>query len=255
MMDRIAVILRGHPRTWHLIKDYTLATYDKLAKNVDYYFVTWHIPNTGVDDLLSAFNGRNLIKFLMIPIIPEYYNSYYGACWLPYNILPYKRLREKEVTYDAVIDSRPDVAIKLHKNKTIIAPKENCVYTTGLEFHYNWDTQKKDIAVKDWFFISSSKVYDIMSQRFMMHDKAGTQITYRLFAESEGISVGTIDYIDTMLARPNIYNMDLNDETFNDVKIISNCWAQLTKEERKEFAKNAHVKEEDYKTLCLHAAI
>lgn len=255
MMNHIAVILRGHPRTWNLIKDYTLDTYDKLAKNVDYYFVTWHVPNTGVADLLDAFNGRNLVQFVMVPIIQEYYNSYYGSSWLPYNVLPYKRLREKEVTYDAVIDSRPDIAIQLLPNKKIIPPEENSVYTTGLELHYNWQLEKKDIAVKDWFFITTSKVYDIMAQRFILQDKAGTQISYRTFAESEGINVCTINYINTMIARPNIAGIELSDKTFAEARFKSLQWAHLSKEERKEFAKAAHIREEDYNTLCLHAAI
>lgn len=255
MMNHIAVILRGHPRTWHLISDHTLRNYDKLAKKVDYYFVTWFIPNTSTVDITNSFKGRNLINFVAVPIIKEYYNSYYSSCWLPYNILPYKRQREKTVKYDAVIDSRPDVAVQVIHNRYIVKPEENCLYTTQLELHHNWATSKKDIALSDWFFMSTSRVYDIMAERFTFHDNSGTQITHRLFAERENINICTLDYIETFLARPNIYNMELNDTTFLSVSYESKKWGNFSREERKKFAQFANVREEDYNTNCLHAAI
>lgn len=255
MLNHIAVILRGHIRTWHLISEYTLSQYDRLAKNVDYYFVTWHQPNTGVSDIYKSFENRNLVLFHMAPIVSDYYNSHCGAAWLPYNILPYKRRREKVVTYDAVIDSRPDITFKLKSNKTIYKPDDNSLYTRALELHFNYERQKLDIAVQDWFFIMSSRVYDIMSQRFIMHDKAGTQISYRIFAEQEGINVCTMDYLNTMIARPCIGGMKLSVETFNSVKLESDKWGQLSREDRLAYANKYHVRVSDYETKCLHAAI
>jgi len=255
MMNHIAVILRGHHRTWNLICDYTLSSYERLAKNVDYYVVSWDIPYTSTKHVTDTFTGRNLIKYVRVPIIDTYYNSYYSSCWLPYNILPWKRQREKTVTYDAVIDSRPDIAVKVLKNKAIIKPEENCLYTTGIELHDNVCTSKKDIAVSDWFFISTSHVYNIMAERFIFPDSAGTQITQRLYAEKEDISVCTLDYVRTFIARPNIINLELNDKTFRDISVKSREWTNLTRDERRQYAKAANVREEDYSTLSLHAAI
>jgi hypothetical protein len=255
MMNHIAVILRGHHRTWNLICDYTLSSYDKLAKQVDYYVVSWDIPYTGTKHITDTFEGRNLVKYYRIPIIETYYNSYYSSCWLPYNILPWKRLREKTVNYDAVIDSRPDIAVKVYQDRPIIKPEENCLYATKVELHENIFTHKKDIALSDWFFVSTSNVYNIMAQRFIFPDFAGTQITQRLYAEKEGINVCTIDYIDTFIARPNIFNLELNDNTFKDIGVKSREWVNLDREQRRQYAKAANVREEDYNTLSLHAAI
>lgn len=255
MMNHIAVIFRGHIRTWHLIKNLSLPIYDKLAKNVDYYFVTWHLPNFGVADILEDFNNRNLVKMELVPVLPNFYNSWYGSSWLPYNILPYKRLREKTLKYDAVIDTRPDVLPWLDPTKTILKPEDNIVYTTQLELHHNYHTELNDIAIQDWFLIMKSEVYDIMSQRFIMTNEAGSQVSYRLFAESEGFSISTLDYIQALIARPNLGILSQADEDFDYLRFVSSNWVNLTREEKIEYAQKYNVRVEDYDTTCLHAKI
>ena len=54
-LDHIAVVLRGHVRTWHYIYPMVFDFYDSIAENVDYYFVTWDTSNT--DGIVETFKG------------------------------------------------------------------------------------------------------------------------------------------------------------------------------------------------------
>ena len=59
----IAVVLRGHVRTWHFNAPKVFDFYDSIAENVDYYFITWDSSNT--DRIEGTFKDQNLIHTLM----------------------------------------------------------------------------------------------------------------------------------------------------------------------------------------------
>ena len=60
-MKNIAVVLRGHVRTWHFNAPKVFDFYNEIADNVDYYFITWDTSNTeGVEE---SFTNQNLIHF------------------------------------------------------------------------------------------------------------------------------------------------------------------------------------------------
>jgi len=254
MMNHIAVVFRGHLRTWTLIKDHVLNYYDNLAKNVDYYFVTYKLPNKSSSWVEKDFTKRNLISFLEVPIYEPLYSSYIGPAWLNYNVIPYKRLRERHVTYDAVIDTRPDIMVFNTLHKKFIIPENNCLYTK-LELHTNNITKKLDIALQDWFFVSKSNVFDIMATRFVTHNLEGTQISIRKFAENENIKIRTHDMVQTVITRPNIAILARRDIGYRNVNSISANWINLPKEEKLKFCLDAYIDPEDYKTDCILAKI
>ena len=254
MFNHIAVIFRGHIRTWSLIKDHVLNFYDSLSVNVDYYFATYEQPKFNNNYIIKDFDNRNLIKFLEVPVHKNYYTSYMGPGWLNYNLLPYKRLREKEVKYDAVIDTRPDIGVfKLHQYK-FFPVEENCLYTK-LELHTNQVTKKLDIALQDWFFISSSKVFDLMTTRFTYGNVYGAQIAIRKFAENEHINVCTQNWLQTVITRPNLGIVTKEDFTYKNVYSTCGNWINLSREEKLQFCYNYHINPEDYNTDCIIAKI
>ena len=63
-MKNIAVVLRGHVRTWHFNAPKVFDFYDSIADNVDYYFTTWDTSNT--DGIEGTFEDQNLIHFQIL---------------------------------------------------------------------------------------------------------------------------------------------------------------------------------------------
>jgi hypothetical protein len=105
MFKKIAVVLRGHVRTWHYINQFLFKNYSNISDSVDYHFVTWYFPELDSDKIINSFRGQNLKKF--VSVIPEkqYYNGRLGPSYLASQVLD----SVMSENYDAIIDTRPDI--------------------------------------------------------------------------------------------------------------------------------------------------
>ena len=203
MMNHIAVILRGHMRTFGYTKDIMFNFYNKIAKNVDYYVVTWEIPGLNIDSIKSHFKYSNLVALVRVPANSTVYNSWIGPGWLSYNIVPYKRQRERKVTYDAVFDTRPDVVYQL-TGKSIIVPEPDSLYTTLFTNLPKEDELNKNcIGLADHFMIMPSDVYDKLSCRYIVKNVLGCHAQLKQVCNDENINTCIIDWIQAKITRPN----------------------------------------------------
>jgi hypothetical protein len=262
--NHIAVILRGQVRHWHYLSPAVFKFYDDIATNVDYYFVTWNYGfETRVEE---SFLGRNLVKYLEVDITNNYGSSWTGSAWLNYNIVPYKRIREKTVKYDAVIDTRPDVIPYLHPDKTILPIDENMLYTNA--FNYMITEPKEDtynyLGMQDHFFVMSSKVFDVYSQRYIHPATSyGCHSDIVRFCNNENINVGLISWCDARISRPNA--IDIIDSPFDHFKltpeggmywsIIQQRWMAATSEEKLGYLTRQGIDQRNYETNSLCAKI
>ena len=63
-MKNIAVVLRGHVRTWRFNAPKVFDFYNEIADNVDYYFITWDTSNT--EGIEETFINQNLVHFQIV---------------------------------------------------------------------------------------------------------------------------------------------------------------------------------------------
>ena len=204
-MNRIAVILRGDLRTWNYAKPAIFAFWESIADNVDYYFATWRTPTLDITSLRKDFENKNLIALITLNPGPvdNPYSGWTGPSTLCHHVVPYKRMREKTVTYDAVFETRPDVIYTLLDGKKPIAPDHNTLFSSNLVVL----DDKNRIGVGDFFFAMSSNVFDILSQRFAMTTtETGTHYDIRKICDSEGIDVCCLDWVEAQIVRPNGIN-------------------------------------------------
>jgi hypothetical protein len=260
-MKHIAVILRGHVRTWEYTHKAIFDFYDSIAEDVDYYFVTWRLPdfyNKPIEDSFEKYNKR-LIKLLAI-YDEMFYTSWLGPSWFNYSIIPYKRQREREVKYDAVFDTRPDIMYRLIKNKTVLDIEPNTLYTSGFVSQIGPDN-KRHIGVEDHFFISSNEVYNIMNTRHVYIDDIGCQAKILQFANDEGINVNKIDWVEASIVRPNAFICKPNPtEYFNrsiepSHNIISQEWIDMPVEKKLSILHSHNIREADYRTASITAKL
>lgn len=248
MLNHIAVILRGHVRTWRWIHPYAFNFYDKLAYNVDYYFISWQgsEKNTNV---WGSFEGRNLIACQFIKENSDMNFSYLTASYMSYYMLPYKHKREKTVNYDMVIDSRPDVLPFLNADKHIFQPEPNVLYTTQFERHHNQRTNYYDVAIGDWFLASTSKVHDVMCERFIESNDQSNQITIRTYAEDQGYSVNLLPYVTALMCRPTIFEATENNKVEPGfIRHLTQLWSDMSKDEKIQMLEDRKIPLMDYTT-------
>lgn len=227
-MNRIAVILRGDVRTWDYAKPAIFAFWESIADNVDYYFATWRTPTLNVNSLYKDFENKNLIALITLEPGPvdKPYSGWTGPSMLCYHLVPYKRIREKTVTYDAVFETRPDVLYTLIDGKKPIAPDHNTLFSSNLIVL----TDNNRIGIGDHFFAMSSNVFDILSQRFVMTTTpTGTHYDIRKICDAEGIDVCHLDWAEAQIVRPNgIDDIPNPFDYFTAWKVIAqNDWSTI----------------------------
>lgn len=253
MMDNIAVILRGHIRTWFHIKERVFDFYSNVAKNVDYYFITWlpsHIHNSPAP--LFKSHGQNLVSYLALNHDPDYYTSWLGSSYMAFRMLPYKHARENKIKYDAVIESRPDVLPVLRDGYSfadILKPAANTLYTTNYELQWNFRDLHNDIGIGDWLLMSDSKTYDVMAERLIYENSRGSQISIRAWAEEHNIHVNFLNSFDGIMIRPNIIQINWNTEDLRHILYEKkHQWANLNQPEKISLCNQSNVSCWDYVT-------
>jgi hypothetical protein len=250
-MKNIAVILRGHLRTWDYNHKEVIDFYDSIAENVEYYIATWQYDNMAsgrfMDPLLD--HNKKIIKFLAMPFHPEYYTSWHGPSWLNYSIIPYKKQREHEIKYDAVFDTRPDIIYRRIQDKPILPPEDNTLYVTRYEPQRGPDG-KKHIGIEDHFMMSTSDVHDRINLRHACRDEIGGQSQILKFATDTGIHTAIMDWAEDSIVRPNAFNRMPDPQTYFDheYRKIAMDWVSIPLEQKLSILKERSIREEDYRT-------
>ena len=274
-VDHIAVVLRGHVRTWHYIYPMVFDFYDSIANNVDYYFITWERSNT--DGVVETFKHQNLVHFQIVsPEVcdTEYYNSFTSPAFMGALLLPHIRATEKKLKnntkkYDIIFDSRPDVLperVKINHGDNaeeylpFILPEENTVNITGIEIHNNQidpghhpKGQLPDVAIQDWLIMFTSASFEHLIERYLFrntlasYDLPGSQIQYRQWIEEHNVNLCTMDWINCDMIRPSCF--EIGWESRNDYSTIveySKKWLELDSETKTELCTKYGVSLSDY---------
>ena len=259
-MKNIAVILRGHYRTWEYNHKAVFKFYESIAENVEYYFVTWQFDNMNTKRITDSFedNNQKLIKFITLEPPSLYYTSWYGPSWLNYNIIPYKKKREREITYDAVFDTRPDIIYARIKDRPVLPPEPNTWHVTAYEPHLGHDGVTRHIGVQDHFFMSTSEVHDKMNLRHAYQDQIGIQAQELKHATDLGIQTSIIDWMQASIVRPTAFAERPNPyEYFNtaDWAKLQRDWVSMPTEQKLELLEFHQIRREDYTTDSIMAKL
>jgi hypothetical protein len=257
-MKNIAVILRGHYRTWDYNHKEAFKFYESIAENVEYYFVTWRFDNMFTKRITDSFddNNQKLIKLLCIHPDDLYYNSWQGPSWLNYAIIPYKKQREREITYDAVFDTRPDIIYKRIENKIVLLPEPNTLYITKYETQLGPDSNRH-IGIEDHFMMSTSDVHNRMCIRHAYRDDIGCQSQILKLATEFGIQTAVIDWVKDSIVRPTAFaNIPDPKKYFeSDYRKVAREWGNMPLEQKLTLLKHYAIDPEDYKTASILAKL
>jgi len=257
-MKNIAVILRGHCRTWDYNHKEAFKFYESIAENVEYYFVTWRFDNMFMKRITDTFddNNQKLIKILTIYPDDLYYNSWQGPSWLNYAIIPYKKQRERDIVYDAVFDTRPDIIYKRVDNKIVSLPEPNTLHVTGYE-PQNGHDGTKHIGIKDHFIMSTSDVHDRINMRHAYRDEIGCQSQILKLATEFGIHTATIDWVKDSIVRPTALKNIPNPENYfqHDYRKVAMDWVDMPLEQKLTLLRYYAIAPEDYNTASILAKL
>ena len=225
LFKNLMVVFRGHTRTWDYVCKPTLEFYDSLADNVDYYVSTWCTTEFNPTKIVNSFIGRNLIKLLDIPPIPEtgFCHGFKGPGYQANRLLPYKRIREKIIgKYDAVIDTRFDIMAarectvdhsfgrNIVKYIEMSSIEPNTLYTDRINYGHEQEPGISIPRPNDHWFLMSNDMYTAFTERYIRDEKYSAHEEFYLLAQEEGWDLKDVPWVRTMITRPNIIDIISN---------------------------------------------
>jgi|TARA_R110001606_G_scaffold308649_1_gene455532 hypothetical protein len=278
-MKHIAVVLRGHVRTWNFNAPKVFEFYDSIADNVDYYFTTWDSSNT--DGIEGTFKDQNLIHFQILSHTFEnsiltqgdwkgkWYNGQLGPPYMNIMVLPHLRRREKQLgnKYECVFDTRPDVLPVTQKilfgddagkEISIIKPEPNSIYITGLEIQVNLSSDNpasaEDIAIQDWFLYMGSDEFEKFSMRYhsdnfiyTMNTGPGCQIELREYIAQNQMYLCIQDWSKGYMIRPNVFRLDwLDSQDLHQILNTNKEWPAMSTDKKIENCDRYNISLPDY---------
>lgn len=205
--DNIAVVLRGHIRTWEYNAPVVFDFYDKIAHNVDYFLSTWNTPGVRYEKVKKIFKRSNkqYKEFIAVDFQEGNYTSWEGPAHLSLHIAPYLRLQHQLTPYQAVFDSRFDVLAHLTENVNFTpSVLDNTLYTTSftnlLDKHGD-----RNIGMTDHMLVSTVDVFCKMNDRITVksRDTRECHVDMLDFAKRQGIKPSNaIPWLTAIMTRP-----------------------------------------------------
>lgn len=217
--NRIAVVLRGHLRTWNYTKRHIKQFYSGISRHVDYYVILWDYEQTRQYDMMADFPEGNLVKYLLVPI-PEnkgewmyhIYNGWNGPAYLAAQAYP----EIEKHTYDVIFETRPDVVPVRNYAVDPVAPAYDEYFTSMIPIirlnpaePYN----KNHVCLDDWMYIVHPKRYPEIVNRanealkdpelMQLWNTYGHQRMLPKYIQKCGMKIWKADWMRTFFSRPN----------------------------------------------------
>jgi len=249
-MNNLAVVIRGHLRTWNYLKPAVFDFYSKISNNVEYFFVTWRVPGLNENQLIDDFKNHNLIKLLILtpPTGPEsFYSSWGGPAYLSFHIAPYVRQRQRSVQYDALIETRPDIAYCRNPDYPIITPEYNSIYTPRLS---SIAIDKNIyIGTTDYFFAMHPNVFQITSDRIALTtSELGSHYDYIKMFQHNNVNVCSLRWAEVVISRPNGIDSipDPREYAISNPASYFHYWGNMSEEIKMSYVIKHNLNEYDY---------
>jgi len=234
-MRRLAVFLRGQPRTWNYTKNEMFNFFHGVAEHVDYYIAVWN--NTDLDLLLQDFKGKTVCAAVKVSK-DQYFNAWQGPAYMSHLLSSHRYNQEKLFgKYDAIIDTRFDVKFCLLDRPEI--PTLWTFGSTNLKGCYNpSDLANLYDGLDDHCFLTTGGSHTVMNQRYQNDAGSdGNHVSLFKFAKIHGIECFKINWFTCNLVRPNCIETHADPESH---------WQQLTQAERLAYIHRANVDPHEY---------
>jgi hypothetical protein len=255
-LNRIAVFLCGHLRTWNYTKDNFFSAMDSFSDNVDYYVAFWNTSHGYAYDVRKDFADKNLIEYLVVDGHFNY-NSWNGHVHLSNLLEPSKFKKELSSNvyphYDLVIETRPDVVIDIVGEPNWPVDNELMV-----DCEVSYEQEESGFhGVSDLLFATSSRNHVIMNQRIKYTPEVetsrpilhGNHSKILHYCEINQIKIiGSLKWLNVQLVRPNIELLPFDGKglyTDHAFKLF-NLWGNYTFKEKADHLRASNIPIEDY---------
>ena len=273
---RTAVFLRGHARTWNLIKNHTLALFNDIYDMPDWYVL---FADTSTVSRTSVIADLASSRAIFVETIPEqsipvrmdqtedlhswqlWHSAYWRLAWYDYLLGRQKRTWESQQSflYDSVVFLRPDIwymDADRHGCQLTLPPMDMCEAGAG------HDTSMLDWYTGDLIWRAGSAAADLLTMRALdtHHDPTRNQLlhgnSHTLLATYQVrnfIGHRLRSGFASQLIRPDMaeqlpWDLNKHDQHYNDSRV----WFTLDAPTRAQLCLDLEIDPLDYQLLVDH---
>lgn len=226
---RIALMLRGHARTWRWTIPSMIQALSACSDRMDAYICLWRTHTFGQREL------RELAG--MLPTVhaeltePGHWDAdtacdgYSAPSWQGERLAKVRRRRQSHgVGYDMIIDTRPDIYIETHA-PWLTGPRYGQVLSTMCKDP--WDGSDLP-GMEDHLLIMDAPTHDVWCQRHhQRYDIAYNHCILHRYCRDKGLTVGTIPWMRTNFVRPNWHLRQEIAVNHADLKLTLDEWIDM----------------------------
>ena len=257
-MKNIAVVLRGHLRTWKYNAPPAFDCFDSIAENVDYYVFTWKTPGVKSNTIRETFENADIIPKVTEYVTPQFgkYTSWSGPALLATFAAPHIRQEHIKNPYDAVFETRFDTLTFRVPDEPVTPIAPNTWYTntfTNLVDRYG----NRNVGMKDHFLAGDVETYSKMADRIVVPSELTKEchVDMLQFAQKNNIKVSnSLPWVNATMSRPsdryrvidpfawaNPHSVDVDN---NSIPL----WEEATLHERIDILTHSDIEWSDYIT-------
>jgi hypothetical protein len=253
--NHIAVCIRGQKRVWDSCKLNQFHYFNQIAHKIDYYFTTWEDSNIDSAKIKQDFDGKTLVEYIEVPLHSHYSSPWSAPAWLTYNTVPFKKVRERQVKYDAVFDQRTDCIIwQMWEPFELDAMT---MYTPEPPFNNNADRIALGFGIRgitDYGCMSDSNTYDLLAYRFINPDDFTHSPEEQLqnYCTDNNIDMPGLCVINHLPARPDICRdfknpiIEINTDIINRLNLSHTIWKNIPLEEKLQILQDHNLNVDDF---------
>jgi len=249
MLKKIAVILRGHRRTWDYTKQTIFKFFEDKAEIVDYYVSWWRTGSASYESINNDFQGRRLKACKLTEEINRYCDPFYSPCFLS-NLL-IKEISEEELSsnqcYDLIIETRPDVIHYSHSYSSRWFCPDRSIGFTKIDIDKGRVIGLTDhcyVAKSHSLFLYNTKVHLDIDYNFDPPLQLGHHTFYLRFMEYVHLEYWENPWFNSMIVRPTI--CEFPEYIMDSFYRSCDTWKYLSKQERIAVIQKANIPVSDY---------
>lgn len=233
----MAVVLRGHFRTWNICKH---QWFQMMPQDAHWWFVSWQrsVDDEKLAQLHQDFAGRTY-SIILVPEHEQYQSSWRAPAWLSQQVV------HEVQQYPCVLESRPDVWVQW-QHCPVIHP--NTLHVTGHTWKntftrlpdgkHGWETLWH---LEDFLFMMPGDVFPNMAARYDSWDPAGPHVELGRWADHHHIQVETLpEDVNALVIRPNYQPHALDAH--------QRVWAGVPRAEKQRLYDKWNIHPMDYQT-------
>lgn len=202
---RMALILRGHARTWRWSLPATVRSLQSCAVHIDAYLCLWGSSSFGTDQLAQM---ADLLPTVCAELVDHSHWDLQDACdgytapsWQAARSA--KALRRQAAvagSYDLIIDTRPDIYITADPSQ-LCRPPSGQVQSTLIADP--WPSSHLP-GMEDHLLVMDQHTHDIWCQRhYQRYDIAYNHCILQQYCSDHGLTTAEIPWLRSSFVRPN----------------------------------------------------